>query len=421
MRATSVPRKRHAVALSSLFSALSISATLVGCGDNVSPMMSRDSSSQPDAASIDDVATMDGSTDDAPSPVDVPSTDVRTIQGHGAVLYLNFNGGASFTLEGPHAGNQVWVPAFAEAVGNADRAGAPIVPASALAEGWQARRASIIEATRANLANLVSPFDVRVVTDRPATRADIEILVGGDNTVFGRPGACTQRVGFAALVCGDLRPGEHRVGHTLGRCVGSGSNFGVYTGYLAKISAHEMGHSLSLEHVDNPESIMFFAGGFSGTWASGPISTGPSELESWRECRMGFQDTEGELRARLGTRVDRPAVVRHADATPPMITRVVPADGSVVPPGTRACLVASDNGEIEYVYVEAYRAIGSGELYSLIGEAGSGDVPYRFNYAAPSSGEVVYRFTVTDTGGNLTEVHSRVRIDPAAPAPMGCP
>lgn len=397
--------------------------SIAACGDQVSPSdMRRDASARDDVVATMDVSVDSASADSGNDSNDSAITnDVPSVPGRGAVLYLNFNGGAAFTLEGPHAGNQVWVPAFAEAAYNPDRAAAPMVPASALGDGWQARRAEIIEATRANLASLMSAFDIRVVVDRPAVRADIEILVGGDNTVFGRAGACVQRVGFASLICGDLSPGEHRVGHTLGRCVYAGGNLATYTGYLAKVSAHETGHSLSLEHVDNPESIMYFAGGLSGTWASGPVSTGPSELEQWRDCRMGFQDTEGELRRRLGTRVERPAVVRHADAIPPVISRVIPADGATVPPGTRACLVASDNGEIEYTYVEAYRATMGAATYELIGEAGAGDAPYRFNYAAPTSGEVVYRFMVTDTGGNLTEVHSRVRIDPSAPAVTGCP
>ena len=107
--------------------------------------------------------------------------------------------------------------------------------------------AAIVDRVR----TLLLPYAVDVVTARPAAAPYTRILVGGDASALG---VSATEAGLATVDCGNGNDRDVAFDFAAAQTPDYGGVVGI-----ANYAAHEAGHTFGLEHVDDPDDVMYAA------------------------------------------------------------------------------------------------------------------------------------------------------------------
>ncbi len=349
------------------------------------------------AAQPTDADAADSGTADAGETRPDAVTDTRT-----HIVYLNFSG--AILEAGP----------IDDATTNTSALGPAMIPAldgRRIIDGDYQTRSEAIRAIATLVAAEYEPFDVQVVTQRPAAGPFGMVVVGGTNTDLQPDRARCDNIGIASVVdCDDTN--RRSVAFAFSACQPLGRPARSVRAALARTIVHESGHTFGLTHSASG-GTMDPSGG-SG-WREGPVSGGPLQ-----RCGRTRQDDEAVLRATLGDWRQRSAVPPPPDLDAPQVASTVPAEGDSIPPRTVPCFTSADT-DLRYAMLQVLQPLGDGQ-YLLMDQqirkaplfdmspiaAAASDVPYRF------------RFVLVDSWDNLTERVVTATIDAAATPERRC-
>ena len=252
---------------------------------------------------------------------------------------------------------------------------------------------------------LLLPYDVDVVTTRPAAPPYTRILVGGTAAALG---VSATEAGLANVDCGNSSDGDVAYDFAAAQTPDYGGVVGI-----ANTAAHEAGHTFGLEHVDDPEDVMYAAAqpalmlpdlfalsfGGDGAYTSYGSPTGT------RACTSSDPVDEPAL---LGCAVGN--APGGGDVTAPTVSFEPPA----APASSPVTLTASASDDVAVVRVEAYKNL---ELVASLTAP-----PYTFSVdAAPSERFYVTVEAIDAAGNRATTTHELVAATPAATDDGGTP
>ncbi len=154
-------------------------------------------------------------------------------------------------------------------------------------------RALVIEDVAQQVRAIYAPFELDVVTQRPATGEFTMLAVGNG---FGEIQFAEQcpLAGLAVRDCSGERDGD--VGFAAAACVPEQYTPRDARRYLARTIAHEAGHTFGLSHNENQASIM------SPHSAGLSLGKGAVPVEDQASCDRTTQDDYAILRHVLGLR-----------------------------------------------------------------------------------------------------------------------
>ena len=230
------------------------------------------------------------------------SDSVHTADGPPSVVYLNRHG-ATYR---PGANNSA--TNHSAIIGSART-----IPAYARGEGsWQA----LVDCVAAQFDR----FNVLVTDVEPSAGAYVEVAVGGWPSNLGLSGGIT---GIAPLDTYSCTPIERAVAYVFERNIGSDRG-------VCETVAHEIGHTISLEHAylcEDPMTYLHGCGAKSfqdteawcGTWSSVRC-----------DCRGGKQNTVEALDDLIGPNTGAEPPDRGADTGPPQVSLRSPATGATM-------------------------------------------------------------------------------------------
>jgi hypothetical protein len=189
-------------------------------------------------------------------------------------------------------------------------------------------------AAKQNILNLVkqyyAPFNVDVVTTRPAAEPYSMIMVGPGAAVI--PSIPAGAAGVAPLDCGDQNGSD--VSFAFTDVVNASTDIAVTV-------AQESAHGYGLGHTNNPQDIMYpvvshMEMAFLDATMMIPDGSG---------CEGNVQNSHQLLAQNVGLRPQGP------DTTPPDIGFIAPVDGAEVPSGFHIEFAASDDRGVTHVDV----------------------------------------------------------------------
>lgn len=164
-----------------------------------------------------------------------------------------------------------------------------------------------------------SRFNVSVVDVEPTAGNYIEAVVSGHPSHIGLSSGIG---GIAPIDTYGCRPIERAVAYVFEQNLGNDQN-------LCEITAHEVGHTLSLEHEYKCEDPMTYLYGCGNkTFQDSNQSCGTYSAERC-SCRGGTQNTVRALLDLLGPSTGEPLPDPSTDREPPSVALTEPADGAV--------------------------------------------------------------------------------------------
>lgn len=164
-----------------------------------------------------------------------------------------------------------------------------------------------------------SRFNVNVVDVEPTAGNYIEAVVSGHPSHIGLSSGIG---GIAPIDTYGCRPIERAVAYVFEQNLGNDQN-------LCEITAHEVGHTLSLEHEYKCEDPMTYLYGCGNkTFQDSAQYCGTYSAERCA-CRGGTQNTVRALLDLLGPSTGEPLPDPSTDVSPPQVVLVSPSDGEV--------------------------------------------------------------------------------------------
>ncbi len=326
----------------------------------------------------------------------VPAPTVERSQaalGPGHVLFLDLTGGA------------VSVAAVDDSVlGHSQLVGAAAYPAfAASVVAPLVSPAVATVALEGRVRSYYLPYDLEVVTARPATGDYAEILVGGTSAVLTPP----QSNGIAGLAPVDCNDGNARsVGFAFSDSFAP--QFGGVVSLAAAI-AHEAGHGYGLQHVKEPLDPMYsvaqpqqkLADLFALSFRTGDYSSfvaGSAALQPERCGHADPLDDHALLTTALGPRV-------VPLSSPPTVALDAPTTNAV---STSFAVDVTATDDVSVARVEIYRDL---ELVAVLTQA-----PYHAELSWPVAGATTLTVEAIDADGQRATV-SRALAVGATPMP----
>ncbi len=246
------------------------------------------------------------------------------------------------------------------------------------------------------------PFNIQIVTQRPASGNYSMVMIGGTSLV-GQGAA-----GVAPLDCGDTNP--NNVSFAFSEEV----NNQPYD--VATTIAQESAHAYGLGHTDNPQDLMYPA--LSGQEMSfldlnmricDIVSGWPQQCGTQSDCTgTGRQNSHQLLLANVGPGDTGP------DTQPPTISFISPNDGDTVPSGFLIQFSATDNRGVVTVDLSL-----DGHV---IGSAGAAPWNFQIPGGVIPAGMHKFKGTAKDMAGNAgdsTEISLTVKALGETPGDLG--
>jgi hypothetical protein len=207
-----------------------------------------------------------------------------------ATLYLNFEG--TVLAYGGQNDAAAGITTLGDGPGPYQIARPPL---SRFVDGAAPTRALVIEEIAQQVRAIYRPFELEVVTQRPANGEFTMLAVGNGfgEIQFAEP---CPLAGLAVRDCSGERDGD--VGFAAASCVPEQYTPRDARRYLARTIAHEAGHTFGLTHNENQTSIM------SPSSAGLSLSKGAVPTKDQASCNRTTQDDFAILRQVLGLRGD---------------------------------------------------------------------------------------------------------------------
>lgn len=262
------------------------------------------------------------------------------------------------------------------------------------------------------IRTLFRPYNIQVVRARPAEPDYTMIIVGGDPTLAGRT---ANVAGVAPLDCTNANKSNVVFDFSDNLPPEYG---GVVA--IALTAAHEAGHSLGLEHTDNPADVMFsvnpnmatqsIADLFTAAFTTDGKYSGYNGSGGVPRCsgRGDATNADAHLKMHLGPRT-------AGDLTKPQLAwDFPPPPVQDVPATIPLAFTASDETELERL--EVYKNL---ELIAVLKTP-----PFHFTVEAAAPEQFYLTVEAVDTSANRTTItrlfNAESRFPPLCPDPGAC-
>jgi hypothetical protein len=342
--------------------------------------------------------------DASPTPAAEPDAGTDGGVGYGHVVYLNFSGARlDWDVTNDAALNRCWIskthrntsiPAFWE-----DDAFSAAHPT----------RTAVIDAIAVRVRDAFAPFDVQVVTERPALAAFTMVVVGGTMADVDIANVGAEGVSATRACTGATDRDLAFVATGIDRF----RNYPDRVQAIANVIVHELGHTFGLVHNKNVEGTFMVTGG-GEKWGSGPFDPVGSQ-----DCGRTFQDDAATLRTNIGDRRTRLPVPRVSDAIVPSLEPVSLADGAALALNYRPCVSAEDASGVSMVMMQVVVQSPSGPV--VVEQEALRAAPFRFSPLTRAYGpQTMLRFLAIDAFDNLTERRVIVTLGGAGSSSPTC-
>jgi hypothetical protein len=187
-----------------------------------------------------------------------------------------------------------------------------------------------------------SRFNVFVTDVEPVGGNYVETVIGGRPSDIGRSGIG----GIAPVDFNSCSPIEKAVAYVFPSHVSSDRR-------LCEVTAHEIGHTISLEHEYKCEDPMTYLGGCQKTFQDSSEWCGTRSRVRCR-CRGGRQNTVQALYDLVGSASDEPPLDPADDHEPPVVVVMEPEDQGTREEHTTIRVVAQATDDVQISRVELH-------------------------------------------------------------------
>jgi len=293
------------------------------------------------------------------------------------VIYLNFDGVSlsRSTTNDDARNNQSAIVASTMSI--------PKFAVGALGYSGGLTREEVIQYTIAQLEESYADLDVEFTTTRPASGNYHMILFAGEGATCENTTGASSCAGIALRDCSEIMPNNIVFVFT----------WGLRYADLPQVAAHEGGHALGLDHIDNNDAIMYWQiqNSIPTEFGAGPIH-GP-DLED--ACfGVTYQDSKERLLKNIGP--------RGQDVLAPQVQIVAPKNGATVIAGSPVVATVSD---VDSAVASLTLSING----TIVETKKSGPWEFQIPADAPT-GSATIRLEATDVSGNTAASQVAVEI-----------